>query len=223
MPRPTASERPRSARAGTVEPLALPVAVVRRAMPGTVHAGLRGGTSDRTDPHTSPGRGYPRRMATDATDPNALPWTRVGAYAICTDAQDRLLVCRLAPGYPSTGLWTLPGGGVEFGEHPDAAVIRELREETGLEGAIERIALVTSSTFPKPSSRPGPLHAVAILYRVRVTGGRLTVEVGGSTDGCEWLSVTAIRVAQRVSLVDAAIAWLARESSPGVGEPAAPG
>ena len=128
-------------------------------------------------------------MAGEQDDPRALPWTRVGAYAICTDAAGRLLVCRLAPGYPSTGAWTLPGGGVEFGEHPDAAVIRELREETGLDGAIERVAIVSSSTFPKPSSRPGPLHAVAILYRVRITGGSLTVEVGGSTDACEWMGV----------------------------------
>ena len=159
-------------------------------------------------------------MAGEHDDPGAAPWTRVGAYAICTDAEGRLLVCRLAPGYPSTGAWTLPGGGVEFGEHPDDAVIRELREETGLNGAIERIALVSSSTFPKPSSRPGPLHAVAILYRVRITGGSLTVEVGGSTDACEWMSVAAIRASPRVSLVDAALDWLARESSPADGEPA---
>jgi ADP-ribose pyrophosphatase YjhB (NUDIX family) len=157
-------------------------------------------------------------MAGVQDDPKAQPWTRVGAYAICTDAEGRLLVCRLALGYPSTGAWTLPGGGVEFGEHPDAAVIRELREETGLDGTIERIAMVSSSTFPKPSSRPGPLHAIAILYRVDITGGNLAVEVGGSTDACEWMSVAAIRGTRRVSLVDAAIDWLAREGGAADGE-----
>jgi len=194
-------------RAGTAEPS---VGALRRAMSGTVHvaATRRRGES----PSLS-------AVADEQDDPRALPWTRVGAYAICTDAESRMLVCRLAPGYPSTGAWTLPGGGVEFGEHPDAAVVRELREETGLEGAIERVAKVASSTFPRPSSRPGPLHAIAILYRVRITGGALTVEVGGSTDACEWMTVGAIHASERVSLVDTALDWLALEESTAVGKP----
>ena len=64
---------------------------------------------------------------------------RVAAYAICLD-RDRLLACRLAPGEPWPGSWTLPGGGIDFGEDPGAAVARELEEETGLVGRVERIA-----------------------------------------------------------------------------------
>jgi len=45
-----------------------------------------------------------------------------------------LLVYRGRP--PAAGTWTLPGGRVEAGESPEAAVIRELREETGLATAI---------------------------------------------------------------------------------------
>ena len=47
-----------------------------------------------------------------------------------------LLVRRGRP--PSAGEWTLPGGRVEEGESPEAAAVRELREETAIEGASSR-------------------------------------------------------------------------------------
>ncbi|MET1006108.1 MAG: NUDIX domain-containing protein, partial [Propionibacteriaceae bacterium] len=53
--------------------------------------------------------------------------TRVSAYAVCRRSGQLLLVHQAAPG-PAAGLWTLPGGGVEFGESPAAAVRREVRE-----------------------------------------------------------------------------------------------
>src|SRR5690606_13750771 len=62
------------------------------------------------------------------------PWTRVAAYGACLDAGGRILLARLAPGYPGGGRWTLPGGGVEWGESPEDAVRREVAEETGLGG-----------------------------------------------------------------------------------------
>jgi mutator protein MutT len=45
-----------------------------------------------------------------------------------------LLICRGRA--PSAGEWTLPGGRVEPGETPEEAVVRELREETGIEGTV---------------------------------------------------------------------------------------
>src|ERR1700675_729791 len=58
--------------------------------------------------------------------------TRVAAYALCVE-DDRLLMCRLAPGeWTLVGHWTLPGGGLAFGESPPDAALRELDEETGL-------------------------------------------------------------------------------------------
>lgn len=44
----------------------------------------------------------------------------------------RLLVGRRPDGKPLAGLWEFPGGQVEAGETPDAAAVRECREETGL-------------------------------------------------------------------------------------------
>jgi 8-oxo-dGTP diphosphatase len=61
------------------------------------------------------------------------------ASAIVQDDEGRILLARRA-GPPDEGKWDLPGGFLEEGEHPRAAVIRELMEETGLE--IEPLDLV---------------------------------------------------------------------------------
>lgn len=57
--------------------------------------------------------------------------TRVGVYGMIIE-QDRLLLTE-KPGGCYVGMLDLPGGGIEFGEMPEEALIRELREEIGLE------------------------------------------------------------------------------------------
>jgi len=151
------------------------------------------------------------------TDPLALPWVRVGAYAIITDDAERILLCRIAAGYPEAGKWTLPGGGVDHGEHPDAGVVREVAEETGLVARVGRVASVESGFIPRPMSRPGPLHWVAILYHVEVEPGELRQEVGGSTEVCAWLPLADVAAQARVSLVDRAVDAVVTRRGGGMG------
>ena len=57
---------------------------------------------------------------------------RIGAYGVCQDADGRVLLARGSARGRRPGVWQLPGGGVEHGEHPADAVVREFAEETGL-------------------------------------------------------------------------------------------
>jgi ADP-ribose pyrophosphatase YjhB (NUDIX family) len=131
--------------------------------------------------------------------------TRVAAYALCTDG-DAILLSRIAQGatVSSDGMWTLPGGGIEFGEDPRDAALRELTEETGLIGEVMELAGVDSwaGHFTDPRDGiPTDFHAVRILYRVRVTGGVLQVEVGGSSDDCAWVARADLETVPVVELV----------------------
>ena len=131
---------------------------------------------------------------------------RVAAYAVCRDGE-RLLCCRLAPGEPSPGSWTLPGGGIDFGERPEDAVVRELAEETGLVGRVDRIAAVRSRVFPGRLSdgRPREMHAIALLYRATITGGALRDEPHGSTDRAAWLTRGELAAEHTVSMMRTAL------------------
>jgi 8-oxo-dGTP diphosphatase len=99
--------------------------------------------------------------------------------AALVDRDGRVLVQQRPPGKPMAGLWEFPGGKLEAGETPAAALIRELHEELGIdveaaclapaafasEPAGERHLLLLLHVCRKWRGQPQPLHATAIAWR----------------------------------------------------------
>jgi 8-oxo-dGTP diphosphatase len=134
--------------------------------------------------------------------------TRIAAYGLCVE-DGRLLLCRIAAGdYLGAGQWTLPGGGLDHGEDPRDAAVRELAEETGLTGEIVGLAEVLSWSGRWVHPRDAvdeAFHGIQIVYRMQVTGGELRDEPNGSTDIARWFTAEA---AAQLALNDLARAAL---------------
>ena len=84
----------------------------------------------------------------------------------------------------------MPGGGIARGEHPEAAVRRELEEETGLVNVETlQVAEVYSHTYLRSVERPyDPVHHIGIVYTMTVGLSDLRFEQHGSTDRCAWFT-----------------------------------
>ena len=115
--------------------------------------------------------------------PNACPkcgqWPKptLTVDGIITKEAKILLMKRKFP--PHKGTWTLPGGHVEYGERVEAALKREVLEETGLGVSPKRIIGVYSD--PKRDPR---YHLIAICYKTEITDG--TVRQSDETDDLQW-------------------------------------
>nr|WP_304608795.1 NUDIX domain-containing protein [Glycomyces amatae] len=133
----------------------------------------------------------------------------MAAYAVCVEDGRVLLARYVAPGGGTH--WTLPGGGVEQSEDPFDAVVRELAEETGCDGVVERLLGVDSRVIPASIARAGVEHQnIGVFYRVRITGGRLRPEPNGETDESVWTPIPEVAGLHRSGLVDVGIALAQR-------------
>lgn len=128
---------------------------------------------------------------------------RVGAYAVVVDS-DRVLL----PHWRGDGRWMLPGGGIDPGEDPADAAVREVLEETGYAVELDGLLGIDSLVVPaadRINPSDGPMHWLRVVYRAHVVGGELRDEADGSTDTAAWFDLAEVAGLRRVELVDVAL------------------
>lgn len=87
--------------------------------------------------------------------------------AVLIRADGRMLVQRRPAGKPLAGLWEFPGGRVETGETPEAALVRELEEELGIAVDPATLEPLTFASEPRAGGR-----LVLLIYRCRAWTGQ---------------------------------------------------
>jgi 8-oxo-dGTP diphosphatase len=107
-----------------------------------------------------------------ATAAEGLPLVLVVAVALI-DADGRVLLTQRPAGKAMAGLWEFPGGKVNDGETPEAALIRELKEELDIDVAAACLAPLTFA-----SHRYERFHLLMPLYVCRRWDGTITAREG---------------------------------------------
>ena len=104
----------------------------------------------------------------------------VSAVAL-VDVDGRVLLAQRPDGKAMAGLWEFPGGKVEAGETPEAALIRELREELGIDTAASCLAPLSFVSHPyDQQAETTAFHLLMMLYVCRRWHGRPQPLEGGA-------------------------------------------
>lgn len=100
---------------------------------------------------------------------------RVAAAIVHLDG--KILITRRAPGVKLAGMWEFPGGKLEHEETAQECIIRELREELGVDSIAGEILTSTTYTYPN-----GTIELIAIVVKLQSTQFTLQVH-----DLFEWV------------------------------------
>ncbi|MEM9584263.1 MAG: NUDIX domain-containing protein [Pseudomonadota bacterium] len=136
-------------------------------------------------------------------------WQRPAAYVIAHDEQARILLTQFEiVGHPLSGAWTLPGGGMEWGEQAHETATRELKEETGLQGEVGSLLAAQSEWFEASEAMSGqPGHSIRLIFEGRIFAGELKKDFcdDDTTVAAAWFALDEVSRLNRVDLVDFAI------------------
>jgi len=103
---------------------------------------------------------------------DGTPIVLVAAVAL-VDIDGRVLIARRPEGKPLAGLWEFPGGKLHGGETPEAALIRELREELGIDTKASCLTPIAFASHPYDD-----FHLLMPLYACRVWKGTIAAREG---------------------------------------------
>jgi 8-oxo-dGTP diphosphatase len=101
------------------------------------------------------------------------------------DADDRVLIAQRPEGKQLAGLWEFPGGKLEPGERPEDGLIRELREELGIEVKAACLAPLTFASHAYPD-----FHLLMPLFICRRWDGFVQSREG---QALKWVKAKALR------------------------------
>jgi 8-oxo-dGTP diphosphatase len=101
--------------------------------------------------------------------------------AALIDRKKRVLIAQRPEGKAMAGLWEFPGGKVEIGEIPEYALMRELREELGIETRPCGMWPIGFTSYNYPD-----FHLVMPLFAIRIWGGDPVPQEG---QNLKWVSV----------------------------------
>lgn len=112
----------------------------------------------------------------------------VGAGAVVVGSAGRILMLQRL----DDGEWDFPAGFLDLGENAAHAAVRETREETGLEVALERILGVHSPIEPWVYPNGDRVQTVATYFRAHITGGELQID-GSEVSRATWMTPAEVR------------------------------
>ncbi len=146
--------------------------------------------------HRRSGDGHPRTRkpgrdrGLKTSDEQPVVRQRFAAYAVVESGRG-LLATEYSNLTAVSGRWGMPGGGLDEGEEPVQAVLREVDEETGQAVEVGELVLVQSSHWVGRSPHGGveDFHAVRLVYRATCAEPTDPVvhDRGGTTESARWV------------------------------------
>lgn len=120
---------------------------------------------------------------------------KISVSALVVNEKGQLLLVRRTINDSRPGEWEFPGGGIEFGENPMDATIREVKEETGLDVNIAELTSVKSAVYGN-----GNKQIFRIMYACMLTDINQEVVLSKEHSAYQWINISEIQPANQFYL-----------------------